>query len=169
MKSFAPEKERAKIRSSAMTQVLIVGYGNPLRCDDGLGWCAAEALSRSLPFPETEIVICHQLAPELADNLRYADLVFFIDAAHAGKPGELTCEPLTLQPGISASHQLSPARLLALAQQLYGAAPRAFAISLCGECFDHGSTLSATVEAGLPKLTALVETLTRQMMAGPDC
>ena len=74
MKSFAPEKERAKIRSSPMTQVLIVGYGNPLRCDDGLGWCAAEALSRSLPFPETEIVICHQLAPELADNLRYADL-----------------------------------------------------------------------------------------------
>ncbi len=49
MKSFAPEKERVKIRSTAMTQVLIVGYGNPLRCDDGLGWSAAEALSRSLP------------------------------------------------------------------------------------------------------------------------
>ena len=152
-----------------MTQILIVGYGNPLRCDDGVGWRAAEALSRSLPFPEIEIVIRHQLTPELADNLRYADLVFFIDAAHDGQPGELTCEPLTLQPGIIGSHQLSPARLLALAQQLYGATPRAFAVSLCGECFDHGSTLSANVEAGLPKLTALVENLTTDMMARPCC
>jgi hydrogenase maturation protease len=152
-----------------MTQILIVGYGNPLRCDDGVGWRAAEALSRSLPFPEIEILIRQQLAPELADNLRYADLVFFIDAAHAGKPGELTCEPLTSQQGITGSHQLSPSHLLALAQQLYGATPRAFAVSLCGECFEHGSTISATVEAGLPKLIALVENLTQQMVAGPRC
>jgi hydrogenase maturation protease len=165
MKSFARENSRERIGSSGMTQILIVGYGNPLRCDDGVGWRAAEALSRSLPFPEIEIVIRHQLAPELADNLRYADLVFFIDAAHAGQPGELTCEPLTSQQGITGSHQLSPAHLLALAQQLYGATPRAFAVSLCGACFEHGSTISATVEAGLPKLTALVENLTRQMMA----
>ena len=90
-------------------------------------------------------------------------------AAHDGQPGELTCEPLVLQQGIIGSHQLSPARLLALAEQLYSATPRAFAVSLCGECFHHGSTLSATVEAGLPKLTALVESLTRQMMARPYC
>jgi hydrogenase maturation protease len=169
MKSFARENSRVRIESPGMTQILIVGYGNPLRCDDGVGWRAAEALSRSLPFPEIEIVIRHQLTPELADNLRYADLAFFIDAAHDGQPGELIFEPLTLQRGIIDSHQLSPVRLLALAQQLYGANPRAFAVSLCGECFDHGSTLSAKVEAGLPKLTALVEGLTREMMARPIC
>jgi hydrogenase maturation protease len=150
-----------------MTQILIVGYGNPLRCDDGVGWRAAEALSRSLPFPEIETVICHQLAPELADSLRSADLAFFIDAAHQGQPGELTCEPLISQYGIIRSHQLSPAHLLALAQQLYGVTPRAFAVSLCGECFEHGATLSATVEAGLPKLTALVEKLARQIITQP--
>jgi hydrogenase maturation protease len=169
MKSFAPEKERVKIRSTAMTQVLIVGYGNPLRCDDGLGWSAAEALSRSLPFPEMEIVVCHQLTPELADSLRSADIVFFIDAARDGQPGELSCEPVTLQPGIIRSHQLSPAHLLAMAQQLYGATPRAFTVSLCGECFDHGATLSSTVETALPKLTALVEGLIRQTLAQPYC
>ncbi len=148
-----------------MRHILIVGYGNPLRCDDGLGWRAAEALSRSLPFPEIEVVIRHQLTPELADNLRHADLIFFIDAAQDGRPGELTCAPVTLRPGVVRSHQLSPAGLLALAQQLYGATPRAFAISLCGECFDHGATLSATVEASLPKLTALVENLIRQTIS----
>jgi hydrogenase maturation protease len=165
MKPFASENPRVRIGSSGMTRILIVGYGNPLRCDDGVGWRAAEALSQSLPFPEIEIVIRHQLTPELVDNLRYADLIFFIDAAQEGQPGELTCEPLTLQAGIVHSHQLSPAGLLALAQQLYGATPRAFTVSLCGECFDHGSTLSATVEASLPKLTALVENLIRQTIS----
>ncbi len=165
MKPFASENPRGRIGSSGMTRILIVGYGNPLRCDDGLGWRAAEALSQSLPFPEIEIVIRHQLTPELADNLRYADLIFFIDAAQEGQPGELTCEPLTLQPGILRSHQLSPKGLLALAQQLYGVTPRAFTVSLCGECFDHGATLSATVEASLPKLTALVENLIRQTIS----
>ena len=152
-----------------MTQILIVGYGNPLRCDDGVGWRAAEALSLSLRFPEIEIVVRHQLTPELADNLRYADLVIFIDAAHGAQPGELTCEPLTLQRGILRSHQLSPVHLLALADELYEASPRAFAVSLCGECFDHGATLSATVEAGLPKLIALVERLARQTIVQACC
>jgi hydrogenase maturation protease len=152
-----------------MTQTLIVGYGNPLSCDDGVGWHATEALSLNLQSPEIEVILRHQLAPELADNLRNADLVIFIDAAHGGQPGELTCEPLTLQHGTIRSHQLSPAHLLALAQQLYGATPRAFAVSLCGECFDHGATLSASVEAGLPKLIALVESLARQTTAQRCC
>ncbi len=169
MNSLAPESEHAKIRSSAMAQVLIVGYGNPLRCDDGLGWSAAEVLSRSLPFSEIEIVVCHQLTPELADSLRSADVAFFIDAAHHGQPGEVSCELVTLQPGINGSHQLSPAQLLALAQQLYGATPRAFTVSLCGESFEHGATLSSTVEAALPKLIALVEGLIRQTLAQPCC
>jgi hydrogenase maturation protease len=164
-----------------MARILIVGYGNPLRSDDGLGWRAAEELSRRLSFPEVEVevIVRHQLTPELADKLKSADAVFFIDAAQAGRPGELTSErvasqpltsrALTSQPLTTYSHQCSPAGVLALAQQLYGATPRAFAVSLCGECFDHGAALSAAVEAGLPKLTALVEKLARQETVRPRC
>jgi hydrogenase maturation protease len=155
-----------------MARILIVGYGNPLRSDDGLGWRAAEELSQRLSLPEVEVIVRHQLTPELADNLRSADAVFFVDAAHAGQPGELTCEPvisqpLTSQPQTIHSHQCSPAGVLALAQQLYGATPRAFAVTLCGECFDHGAAFSAAVEAGFPKLTALVEKLARQEAVRP--
>jgi hydrogenase maturation protease len=151
-----------------MARILIVGYGNPLRSDDGLGWRAAEALSRSLSLPEVEVLMRQQLTPELADNLTRADAVFFIDSARGGQPGDLRCEPVTPQPGTIDTHHSSPAGLLALAQQLYGASPRAFVVSLCGESFDHGSALSATVEAGLPKLTALVEKLVRQLIAPPS-
>src|SRR5271157_2781049 len=150
-----------------MTRILIVGYGNPLRSDDGLGWRAAEELSRSLPLAEAEVEILtrQQLTPELADNLTRADVVFFIDAARGGQPGELRCEPVTPEPGTIDTHHSSPAGILALAQQLYGASPRAFVVSLCGECFDHGSALSAAVEAALPKLIALVEKRVREMIA----
>jgi hydrogenase maturation protease len=147
-----------------MTRILIVGYGNPLRSDDGLGWRAAEELSRSLSLPEVEVLTRQQLTPELADNLTRADAVFFIDAARGGQPGDLRCDPVTAQPGTLQTHQCSPAGLLVLAQQLYGASPRAFVVSLCGECFDHGAALSATVEAGLPKLTALVKKMVREMI-----
>ncbi len=155
-----------------MARILIVGYGNPLRSDDGLGWRAAEELSRSLSLAEgeveVEVIMRQQLTPELADNLTRADVVFFIDAARGGQPGDLGCAPVTPQPGTIDTHHSSPAGILALAQQLYGASPRAFVVSMCGECFDHGSALSATVEAALPKLIALVEKLARQIIARPS-
>ena len=71
-----------------MSRVLIVAYGNPLRCDDGLAWSAAEMLAPGLPG-DVEIITRHQLTPELAFPVSQAASVLFIDAAHSGAPGEL--------------------------------------------------------------------------------
>jgi hydrogenase maturation protease len=49
-----------------MARVLIIGYGNPFRSDDGLGWQIANELSRTNRSAETEVLPCHQLTPELA-------------------------------------------------------------------------------------------------------
>jgi hydrogenase maturation protease len=150
--------------SARMARILIVGYGNPLRSDDGLGWRAAEVLSQAFSWPNVEVTACHQLTPELAADLQHADAVIFIDAAQGGQPGELKCEPVTSRAEDIGSHQLSQAGILALAEQLYRAKPLAFAVSLCGECFDHGTALSATVEAALPQLLERVEELTAQVL-----
>lgn len=150
-----------------MYRVLIIGYGNPLRSDDGLGWRVAQELSRRLVRPEieTEVVVCHQLTPELADNAKRADVVLFIDAARDGQPGEVTCTPVVLKPEMAHSHDCSASAVLALARQLYGVTPQAFVVTLCGECFDHGEVFSAPVESGIPKLIALVEKLLTEMIA----
>jgi hypothetical protein len=50
-------------------QVLIVGYGNPLRGDDGLGWRAAERLRTVIQDAGVEILALHQLTPELMETL----------------------------------------------------------------------------------------------------
>lgn len=141
-----------------MPRILIVGYGNPLRCNDGVGWHAAEELSRRLSAEDAEIIICHQLTPELADQASRADVAFFIDAARDGLAGELTCDALVPEAAaFSFTHELPPAAVLKLARELYGRCPQAFAVSLCGECFDHGEKLSAKVAESLPRLVELVQ------------
>ena len=62
-----------------MARALIIGYGNPLRGDDGLGWRAAEQLAEIIPQSEAEVIACHQLTPELAEPISRARLVIFID------------------------------------------------------------------------------------------
>jgi hydrogenase maturation protease len=144
-----------------MARILIVGYGNPLRSDDGIGWRAAEELARCVSAADVEILVRFQLTPEIADDLRRSQTVIFVDATHDGEPGELTFQKITAKSQAGGfSHDLSPAALLQLCGQIYGTHPAAFLVSLCGECFDHGEKLSSRVAASFPHLTALVTDLT---------
>lgn len=145
-----------------MPRVLILAYGNPLRSDDGLAWHAADALDGKFPAGEVEILRLHQLAPELADTIRRYAAVLFVDAAEGDSPGEVRCQELRDCAAESRfSHQLSPQAVLGLAKQLYDATPRAFYVTMTGQCFDHGDTLSPAVAAALPDLIARIEALVR--------
>jgi len=151
-----------------MPRILIVGYGNPLLSDDGLGWHAAEYLSTILTCPDIQILSCHQLTPELAETVSQAELVIFIDARRGGEPGTIDCHEIPNRFSMNTSsaqrppsllHQLSPAAVLALAHDLYGVAPRCYVLSVIGASFEPGSTLSPQVAASLPALAAQVQSL----------
>ena len=112
---------------------------------------------KKLAGTDVEILRLHQLAPELAETVTRAKTVIFVDAAAPnganGQPGELCSSPVeTIEGPPRFSHQLSPAAVLALARQLYGIDPRAFTVTLTGQNFDHGDTLSPVVGAALPVL-----------------
>jgi hydrogenase maturation protease len=152
-----------------MPRVLIVACGNPLRCDDGLAWRAVEELHRLRLPQDVEIIAQHQLTPELASPVSQAERVLFLDAARRGQPGELRCEPvLPLHASGAFTHDFSPASILSLSQELYAKAPQAYVISLRGECFDHGETISATVEATLPRFVEFVVRLTGELFQAGD-
>jgi hydrogenase maturation protease len=139
-----------------MSRVLIIGFGNPLRSDDGVGWRVAEELKHKLSGRGVEVITRHQLTPELADAVSRSAVVFFVDAQY-GVPGTVTCSRVRPQaPTDAFSHQLSPASVLGLAQELYGQAPHAFTFSICGECFDVGEALSPQVTENIPDLVARV-------------
>lgn len=148
-----------------MIRILILAYGNPLRGDDGVAWRAAEELSVKFTAPELEIVCVHQLTPEMAEKVSWADAVIFLDASEDGEPGEVRCKPL-LEPfgDVRFSHQLSPVAILALSKQLYGASPLAYSVTLTGQCFDHGDTLSSAAAAALPLLIGRIQALVHQLL-----
>jgi hydrogenase maturation protease len=147
-----------------MARILILGYGNPLRSDDGLGWRAAEKLAEKFSSSDVEIRTCHQLLPELVDLVSQSGTTFFIDATPEGEPGEVRCQWVVPQPAsLRFSHQLSPAAMLAWSRELYGRCPKAFAVSVCGRCFEFGETLSPVVAASLSCVTALVAQLAGQI------
>lgn len=128
---------------------LVIGYGNPLRRDDGIGWAVVQQLANTLPA-----VTVMQLTVELAAELADCTHVIFIDAAEIGQAGEIQQQRvLSQEPEMSAfSHHLTPAHVLWLADTLYGYHPTADLFTLTGQDFAYGEGLSAVVELALPHL-----------------
>jgi hydrogenase maturation protease len=137
-----------------MAKTLIIGYGNPLRGDDGLGWYAAQRLAAVLQEQEAQIMACHQLTPELAEPISQADRVVFIDAAQQEPAGKLFCQRLTPEASLPCilSHHLTPLMLLVWTQGLYGTCPEAMVLSVSSQSFGYGAELSPAVAAALPEL-----------------
>jgi hydrogenase maturation protease len=147
-----------------MARVLIIGYGNPLRGDDSLGWEIAKRLATSIQDEPVEVLALNQLTPELSEPISEVELVVFIDASHAGKPGSWRCE--TVEPNAASlhtlGHHLTPMSLLAYAQIIFKASPRALLVSVAGESFDCRQKLSPSVAAALPAVEQFLhETVTR--------
>jgi hydrogenase maturation protease len=139
-----------------------------MRNDDGIAWHAADALALKVSEPDVEILRLHQLTPEVADTVRNFGTVIFVDAASCDgsqqKPGIVRDEEIRGGASEPArfSHVLSPTKILNLALQLYGAHPRAFVVTVVGENFGHGDSLSAPVASALPELAARIERLIKE-------
>ena len=111
---------------------LVIGLGNPLMGDDGLGLAALERLAAEWVLPSgVELVDGGTWGLNLLPRLESADQVLFLDAVDVGKapgdPVELTGGELPLLLGIKLSvHQIDLREVLALAQ-LRGTLPSTMA------------------------------------------
>jgi hydrogenase maturation protease len=139
---------------------MVIGYGNPLRGDDGVGWRVAEVLKARRESLSMEVVACQQLLPELAERISRAGTVWFVDATGVGVPGEWYCHRLPEESTASTlGHYASPAELLALTRGLYGVAPGAYLFTVCGYSFECGEELSVAVAAAVPSVVLTIEDL----------
>jgi hydrogenase maturation protease len=142
--------------------VLVVGYGNTLRGDDGIGWRAAALLAEDPRLADAEVLAPQQLTPELAQDVARASLVVLVDArADSGTPGSVRVRRVAArQDGMTAwSHRLDPAALAGLTNALYGAAPPVYLVSIHGALFDDGEGLSPALEQVLPRVADTVAQL----------
>jgi hydrogenase maturation protease len=153
-------------------RVLVVGYGNPLRGDDGIGWRAANALAEGIQDDRVRIVACVQLTPELADSIAEVDRVIFIDASIEMAPGRLHVTRLKTgeHPGETWTHHLDPPSLVLCVQVLYNKTPEAVMITMGAASFDCTDELSPRVRGQFPGLLARVreEIAGRASRPGPE-
>ncbi len=144
-----------------MTRILIIGIGNPLRSDDGVGWRIASELHHELSDEGSrniQVVATHQLTPEISEQASRAEQVLFVDAAHEGKTGSIRLRRVAAATELHGrSHDLTPAAIMKLAEELYGQAPPAFLLTVTGESFGASEELSACVASIVPELKARIK------------
>lgn len=148
---------------------LVIGIGNPLRGDDGVGWVLAQQAEALSPPPSVRCV--QQLTPELSLALAGARRVLFLDAwlpaaqtASAGRspqPVLIPLKPASAVGGAAAgaggfSHVLVPAQLLAITALLHGRAPQAWQLLVPAFCLDHRDGLSPEMGLLLPGASDLL-------------
>jgi hydrogenase maturation protease len=145
--------------------VLVIGYGNPQRGDDGVAWKVLDSLRAAQPHPDApplRLKRVHQLTPELAELASRARAVIFVDARADAAPGAVSCQPLTPGTGTaSLTHSLSPEAVLLYAERLFGQVPRAAVVTVGAATFDHGSELSPQALQAVPKAARRIRGLTR--------
>lgn len=116
-----------------MFEALVIGYGNTLRGDDGIGPEVAAAVE-ALALPGVRAVFVTQLMPELAAEFAESRLVVFVDATVSGEG--VSVFPLSADADAPAlSHAADPRALLALARAVYGRAPEGWLVTVTGEDF----------------------------------
>lgn len=146
--------------------VLVIGYGNTLRRDDGVGAAAAARMADDPRFAGVEVRAAYQLLPEMALDMGEAALVVLVDADMNGLPGSIEVRAIDAaapaadadsrgQAGAS-SHHVYGGELLALAAELTGRRPLAYQVGIGIADIDTGEGLSPAVEAAIPRVADAV-------------
>lgn len=159
-------------------KTLVIGVGNAGRQDDGLGPALVERLARVKP-PERAIIQTpggavdafwtYQLSIEDAAAVREYDRVVFVDASEDapaeareeseqafGSPtrplelGGIRLAPLAPAATIAfTTHEMSPASVLALGEELYGRTAEGYLLTIRGLQWEFAEGLSAEAERNL--------------------
>ena len=138
-------------------KTLVIGYGNPGRLDDGLGPAFAEQV-QALNLPDVTVESNYQLNVEDAELVSRYEVVIFADASVNGAgPFEFhILEGSDPMVGFS-SHSITAESLLGLAEKLFHAAPKAYAMAIRGYVYnDFGEQLSDQARGNLDAAVAYI-------------
>jgi hydrogenase maturation protease len=124
--------------------ILLIAIGNTLRRDDGAGPRVLELLE---DLHGTARLSCHQLTPDLAEDIAAADSVIFIDAEVNKGSVRLTSLDSEHDAPSASTHSLTPAALVRIARKAFGFAGEALLCPVSGRDFSMGAGLSPETEA----------------------
>ncbi len=161
---MTPSSHRAFVQHNAMSEhakrKVVLGLGNTLNRDEGLGVHAVKALETALrDRAEVEFLDGGVLGLNLLPLVEECSHLLVLDAVNAGKPAgtviELGKEEIPLYAGVKLSqHQLTFQEVLALAQFRGKLPDKLHLVGVQPADLDVGLTLSAEVAAAMPDMLA---------------
>jgi hydrogenase maturation protease len=140
-------------KTGGTTGLLVIGYGNELRGDDGVGPRVAATVG-GWNLDGVRAIVCPLLTPELADAISQARLAIFVDAA-MDPPHEVRLRKL--EPNESSqiiAHAADPRTILALARDVFGHAPQAWWLTIPASKLDFGPRLSPETQRGFAEASS---------------
>jgi hydrogenase maturation protease len=148
--------------SNDTAKILLIGYGNPGRRDDGLGPAFAGAVEK-LNLPGIMVDVNYQLTVEDAHAVAQHRIVVFADA-DAGGPEPFSFRAIEPAAHLSfSSHSIDPPAVLALSQELFGTQPEGYLIGIRGYAFDEfNDSLTAKAKVNLALALKFFQSLLRE-------
>jgi hydrogenase maturation protease len=144
----------------------VVGFGNLLRTDDGVGFATVERLEADPRLVKARdsgrliIFWAQQLTPELSVDFAAADVVVLVDADAELEPGVVRTQRVAVEAAANAgpgmTHHVDASSLAAMAVELYGGSPEVWVVGVGPESLDVGETLTQLVTAAVPKVVETV-------------
>jgi hydrogenase maturation protease len=115
--------------------ILILGYGNPARGDDGLGPAVANAMAE-LGVPNVTTIWDYQPQVEHASDVAASEAVVFVDASRTGSVPYSFRSLAARALGSFSTHLLHPESVLDIARLALGWNGRAYLLAVRGYRFD---------------------------------
>ena len=142
---------------AAVVRTVVIGLGNDLRRDDGVGPAVAGLVAQQ-GVPGVRVLTCPVEPVAIIDAWSGARLAVLIDAAVGGVPGRVTrcaLADLAEAPPVS-SHDLGVIATFRLAEALGRAPESVVVVTIDVADTSHGTGLSPAVAAALPEASRTV-------------
>ena len=149
-------------------RILIYGYGNPGRQDDGLGKALVELVDEWVQNEGIENIsrdVGYQLLVEDVTLIENKDLIIFVDASMDERIAVFDLAPVEADDRETFTmHQVSPGFILALYETLYGPAPPSYLLQIRGYEWELEESLSQGARENLAEAWKAL----RQILGDPD-
>jgi hydrogenase maturation protease len=144
---------------------VVIGYGNTLRRDDGVGWYIATALAECWGERLT-VLVGQQPVPEWVETLADADVVFIVDAVLAAQRIRLRRLRPAADTAALEGHCFRPEQLLRLVGTLYGRTPKMYVLAVPTADLGFGEGLSAATAHAAERAVRLLDRRVAGMTGG---
>jgi len=149
--------------------ILVYGYGNPGRQDDGAGVLLAEKLEQWIGERQLEGIHTdsnYQLNLEDAATISKYDLVIFADASHE-ELDDFRLDPLVGSNRVEFTmHAVSPSFILHLSKEVFNHEPEAYLLHIKGYEWEFMGSMTEKGEKNLMSALRFVQDFILQYVSG---